>query len=225
MKQCPIKRALSQYSAVVQWLCSAPVSPLLGSTGCTAPVPRLTSSNLPGADPSYPLNETGDNRCLRSCEDVWTVMASCNRANRNFATTLFSRALSTQLKCEFSSKFLQKQTEKEGDSLSAWGITTHTHRPSHLQPRAPCSALLLHEEAQLVVHLWLVELLPPPHPLSLREASQKYRRSLLLSAPKLTCEWGGNFSQLKSNLIPSEFKSQWQATTIAAASKEKVGRL
>lgn len=139
MKQCLIKRALSQYSAMVQWLCSAPVSLLLGSTGCTAPVPCLTSSNLPGADPSYPLNETGDGRCLRSCEDVWTVMASCNRANRNFATTLFSRALSTQLKCDFSSKFLQKQTEKEGDSLSAWGITTHTSQV--ISPPAQTSLL------------------------------------------------------------------------------------
>lgn len=111
-----------------QQLCSTAASLLPGSSGCTAPVPCPTGSNLPGANPSYPLNETGDGRCLRSCEDVWIVMASCNRANTNFATTVFSCALSTQLKYDFFLKFLQKQTEKEGGSLSAWGITTHTHR-------------------------------------------------------------------------------------------------
>lgn len=125
----------------------------------------------------------------------------------------------------FLLSFCKSKLKRKETAYQHGGSQPTPHRSSHLQPRPPCSALLLHEEAQLVAHLWLVELLPAPHHLSLREATQKHRRSLLLSTPKLTCEWGGNFSQLKSSLIPSEFKSQWQATTIAATSKQKVGRL
>lgn len=166
----PNKKGFAQVCWHGYHLCSAPVS--------SAGLQWMHSHSL-----QPPQTERG-------CLDYDGLI---QQGQQNSACILFMCSFNTA-SIQFFKQLLQKQTEKEGDSLSAWAITTHTCRSPHLQTKALCSSLLYLKDAQFVSHWWWVELLPPHHHLSLTEATQKHRRNLILSAPKFTCEWGGHFS-------------------------------